>query len=332
MATAKKIMITCLVLTGYLLSGLSAMAQDSIRQRVILIGDAGEINGAQHKALEAAAGMIATGKTTVFFLGDNIYPHGMALPGEKKQEATHDILRAQFVPMRAKGAAVYFVPGNHDWDRSGPKGLARIREQGQFLQDQGDSLLQLIPANGCPDPVAIPLGDSLVVIAYDSEWWVYPFAVNNDDAGCACGNKRDVLAKLEELRYRYRHRTILIASHHPFNSYGSHGGRFTWKDHLFPLTAANPKLYIPLPGVGSLYPFLRKTFANPEDLGHPLYKDMINKIGAVFDSMPNLVYVAGHEHGLQLIKNKRLQVVSGAGAKHTAAIRGLHSLFAASTQ
>jgi len=46
MATAKKIMITCLVLTGYLLSGLSAMAQDSIRQRVILIGDAGEINGA----------------------------------------------------------------------------------------------------------------------------------------------------------------------------------------------------------------------------------------------------------------------------------------------
>lgn len=333
MATAKKIIIACLALTGYLLlSGFSAAAQDSIRQRVILIGDAGEINGAQQKALEAAAGLVAAGKTTVFFLGDNIYPHGMALPGEKGQEVTRNILRAQYVPMRAKGAAVYFVPGNHDWDRSGPKGLARIREQGQFLQDQGDSLLQLIPANGCPDPVAIPLGDSLVVIAYDSEWWVYPFAIDNDDAGCACGNKRDVLAKLEELRYRYRHRTMLVASHHPFNSYGSHGGRFTWKDHLFPLTAANPNLYIPLPGVGSLYPFLRKTLANPEDIGHPLYKDMINKVGAVFDSMPNLVYVAGHEHGLQLIKNKRLQVVSGAGAKHTAAIRGRHSLFAASTQ
>jgi hypothetical protein len=124
MATAKKIMTACFVLTGYLLlSGLSAMAQDSIRQRVILIGDAGEINGAQHKALEAAAGMIAAGKTTVFFLGDNIYPHGMALPGEKNQEVTRDILRAQFVPMRAKGAAVILfrvimigiVPDPKDW-------------------------------------------------------------------------------------------------------------------------------------------------------------------------------------------------------------------------
>jgi hypothetical protein len=102
-------------------------------------------------------------------------------------------------------------------------------------------------------------------LLYDSEWWVYPFAVNNDDAGCACGNKRDVLAKLEELRYRYRHRTILIASHHPFNSYGSHGGRFTWKDHLFPLTAANPKLYIPLPAWVRCILFYVKHLPTPKD-------------------------------------------------------------------
>ena len=42
---------------------------------------------------------------------------------------------------------------------------------------------------------------------------------------------------------------------------------------------------------------------------------MIRKIDNVFDSFPNLIHVAGHEHGLQLIKTKQLQVVSGVGSR-----------------
>ena len=36
----------------------------------------------------------------------------------------------------------------------------------------------------------------------------------------------------------------------------------------------------------------------------------------MFDDFPNLIHIAGHEHGLQLIKDKQMQVVSGVGAKH----------------
>lgn len=308
-------------------------AQDSIRYRVIFIGDAGEMNAEQQKSLQHAANHIITGKTSVFYLGDNIYPHGMGLPGTKDETAGEAILQSQYLPMRAKGAPVYFTPGNHDWDRMGPKGLAKIKRQWQYLDERGDSLLKLIPANGCPDPVEIPLTDSLTIIAYDSEWWLFPFNKSNPDGECECKTKRDVLIRLAELQYKNRHKVVLLASHHPFESYGVHGGVFTLKDHLFPLTAVNKNLYIPLPVIGSLYPFLRSTFTNPEDLKHPLYKGMIKNIDAVFAPNPNVVHVAGHEHGLQFIKDsKRTQVVSGAGAKHTNASKGKHSLFAEATQ
>lgn len=308
-------------------------AQDSIRYRVIFIGDAGEMNPEQQKALQHAANHILTGKTSVFYLGDNIYPHGMGLPGTKEETDGQQILQSQYLPMRAKQAPVYFVPGNHDWDRMGPKGLAKIKRQWQYLDERGDSLLKLIPANGCPDPVEINLTDSLTIIAYDSEWWLFPFNKDNPDGECECKSRRDVLIRLAELQYKNRHKVVLLASHHPFQSYGVHGGVFTLKDHLFPLTAANKNLYIPLPVIGSLYPFLRSTFTNPEDLKHPLYKYMIKNVDAVFAGNPNVVHVAGHEHGLQFIKDKKkVQVVSGAGAKHTNASKGKHSLFAEATQ
>ena len=97
------------------------------------------------------------------------------------------------------------------------------------------------------------------------------------------------------------------------------------------MTAANKNLYIPLPIIGSLYPILRNTFVNPQDIRHPLYQDMIKQIDEVFEGFPNMVHVAGHEHSLQLIQNKQLQVVSGAGAKKTFVKKGKDALFGKET-
>ena len=319
---------------GILFTGcvLLLQAQDSIQYRIIFIGDAGEMNTQQKITIGHAASQVIAGKTSVIYLGDNIYPRGLGLPGSETVEVTSDILRSQYQPMRSKGATVYFIPGNHDWDRSGPQGLAKIKYQGQFLQEQGDSLLQLVPANGCPDPVEIKLTPRLTVIAYDSEWWLFPFDKGNTDGECACKTKEEVITKMQELRYKNRDKIVLLASHHPFKTYGPHGGKFTLKDHLFPLTVLHKNLYVPLPVIGSLYPLLRSTFSHPEDVKHFQYKNMINKVSGAFKGFPNIAYVAGHEHGLQLIKHKWLQVVSGSGARQTHARKGKYSLFAESRQ
>lgn len=309
-------------------------AQDSVKHRVIFIGDAGEMNPAQRESLKNAAKHVIAGKTTVMYLGDNVYPKGMGLPGSREEETTKQILQSQFQPMRKMGAAVYFIPGNHDWDKMGPNGLAKIIRQGEYLAEQNDSLLKMIPPNGCPDPIAVKLTDQLTIIAFDSEWWLFPYQKQNPEAECDCKTKDDVIGRMQELLEENRGKVILFADHHPLQSYGAHGGYFSWKNHIFPLTALNKNLYLPLPVIGSLYPFLRSTFLSPEDLKHPSYQDMIKKINGVFGAYPNLTYVAGHDHGLQLIKSDQLnlQIVSGGGAKHSANKKGKNSLFQESAQ
>ncbi len=307
-------------------------AQTNVTRRLILIGDAGEINPKQKDALTDAAAHVIPGKTAVMFLGDNIYPHGMGLPGSGEEERTESVIRSQYTPMRAAGAPVYFVPGNHDWDKSGRQGLAKIRRQGDFLKAQHDPGLLMVPANGCPGPVEIPLGDSLVVIAYDSEWWLFPHSKAVAGDTCACNFKAEVLSRMQEIKNRNAGKFIIVTAHHPFRSYGTHGGKYSLKDHIFPLTAVKKWLYVPLPVIGSLYPLLRSTIRNPEDMGHAWYRELIASVSGVFAGQRGVVYAAGHEHGLQLIRDSITQVVSGSGAKHSYARKGKHSLFADTRQ
>ncbi len=297
---------------------VQAFAQNqSVKTRLILIGDAGDLSPEQQAIIPQAASLILPHQTTVLFLGDNIYPDGMALSGHKDEHRTQEILKSQYLPLRAANAPVYFIPGNHDWDYMGKDGLAKIRAQGQFIQNQQDSLLKLVPTNGCPGPIEIPLSRDLVVIAYDSEYWLFPHQKNTPNVDCECTSKADFLQQLDQLLYDNRDKTIILASHHPMRTYGTHGGYYSIKQHIFPLTEKWKNLYLPLPFVGSLYPILRSTvLQTPEDKPHPLYTDLVDEVTALFKSFPNIIYVAGHDHGLQLIQDQDItQVVSGSGAK-----------------
>lgn len=80
-----KLLLTIIFITRIALAGIG---QDSVRHRIILIGDAGEINDLQSKTLTDAASLVMPGKTTVLFLGDNIYPRGMGLPGSREENRT----------------------------------------------------------------------------------------------------------------------------------------------------------------------------------------------------------------------------------------------------
>lgn len=308
----KMIIRPLLYVMQFLLLTNSVFAQDdhAVKARIILIGDAGQIDSSQKAVISHAATQVIQDRTSVFFLGDNIYPYGMGLPGSKEEKDTQEILRSQFLPFRAKKAAVYFIPGNHDWDRSGKQGLLKIKQQGAYLSAQQDSLLKLIPGNGCPGPVEINVSPDLTVIAFDSEWWLYPKPVDNQSGNCECNTKEEMLSRLKVMVDRNKDKVILLASHHPFLTYGTHGG------------------YKKLPLIGGLYHTLRLAIPSRQDTAHPLYKDMIRRVNAILAGAPHVVHVSGHDHGLQLIKNGYIQVVSGSGAKTSSLVDGEHALFA----
>jgi len=299
-------------------------AQDSILYRVIVIGE----NNAGEKFQQHAAGNVIGGKTSVIYLDENNYLQGKMKPGSTEETAAHQLLRSRYQQMRIRGATVYLIPGNHTWNKQGAEGIEKIKRQQQFLEKEGDSLVKFFAGGACPDPVAIDLTDSSMIIVFNSEWWLFPYNNPNPEKECECKTRSEVLARLDELRYKNRHKLVLLTSHHPFQSFGIHDGRLTLKDHLFPLTSINKNLYIPLPGAGSVYSFFRSAFSSPNDTRHPLHKDMVKKVDGIFNGFPNLVHIAGHEQGLQLIKDKQIQVVSGAGASHIKAKKTKHSLFA----
>ena len=93
---------------------------------------------------------------------------------------------------------------------------------------------------------------------------------------------------------------------------------YSLKQYIFPFTDLKPNLYIPLPVIGTIYPIVRGVFGVPEDLKHPAYANMIRDVQKVAKTHPNLIFVAGHEHNLQLIKDSSYNyIVSGSGTKST---------------
>ena len=108
---------------------------------------------------------------------------------------------------------------------------------------------------------------------------------------------------------------MVVAAHHPLASGGEHGGYFNWKDHLFPLRAIAPWLWLPLPLIGSIYPVIRSQGISSQDISSGAYRRMIAAFRRAFAARPPALYAAGHEHNLQVIAGgaTRLELVSGGG-------------------
>lgn len=297
-------------------------AQDSIQHRVILLGNAGSINGGQQAVISNALLQAKPGNTIVLFLGNNISPKGIELTSKRSGELSADVLRSQYQEFRKKGIPVYFIPGIADWDNNGPAGYEKVVRFNEFIKSQNDSLLRVIPENACPGPYEIALSDKVVLVALDTEWWLYPFDKHIEEAECECKSQRSILGKLNDIIERNNEKLILLATSHPFASYGIYGGHYPIQNHVFPFKKANNSLYIPLPVISSVYPLFRKTFPPAKDLTNRDYEDMRRELSLVLKSHPNIVHVSGHENSLQLIQGDVLQLISGSVSEVAAVRKG----------
>lgn len=310
----------------------NVFAQDSLEARIILIGDAGKLTNGRHPVVDAVKSKIPIDdKTTVVYLGDNLYSNGLpdnSLPTFAFAKAPLD---SQITIVRGTNAKVFFIAGNHDWANAGLDGynsIVRVQAYIDFLSNKNVSMQ---PRDGCPGPVAVDLSENTVLVMLDSQWWLQEYFKPGIESDCSAKTKEEVLVQLEDILQKNSDKLILFATHHPFRSYGPHGGYFTLKQHIFPFTDINPKLYIPLPVIGSIYPLTRAVFGTSQDIKHPFYQDMIHEIEKVTDEYDNIIYVAGHEHTLQyIVDSSKHFIVSGAGSKTNRVSKGKNSLYASS--
>jgi len=298
---------------------------DSVQHRIVLIGDAGQFTpDGKQPVLDAVKKNIKLDKkTTVLFLGDNLYTYGLPDEQHVKFEEAKGILYAQVRIADGTGAKVYMIPGNHDWAHNGPGGWEAVRREKYYVDIIGLNNVHFFPEEGCPGPVEVNLTKDVVMILIDSEWWLHQYEKPGIESDCSSKSTTELLSQLEDMMSRNAKKLVIIATHHPFKSYGIHGGFFTWKQHLFPLTEIKKNMYVPLPVVGSVYPIARGVFGTPQDLKHPVYQNMVFEIQKVAKKHPHVIFVAGHEHTMQLIKDSSYHyIVSGAGSKQTRVSKG----------
>ncbi len=300
-------------------------------QRLVLIGDAGLLKKGKHSVVEAAlSSSLINAQTSIIFLGDNVYPHGLPALGARNYEWYTKVLDAQLQIASQSPAQVFFIPGNHDWANGRSDGLEMLNNQQRYIDSAHLPNAHFFPGNGCPGPEEIILTPGVVLLIVDSQWWLQEGEKPGISSDCDCKTGDEVSARLNDIAYRHRNDIIILASHHAFHTYGPHGGYFTIKQHLFPLTDINKKLWVPLPLIGSVYPISRKVFGNVEDTRHPLYRKMTSHITLPFENHPSTVFVHGHDHNLQhILYNNKNYIVSGSGAKTSRVHKGKYSKFAA---
>lgn len=311
--------------------------------RVVLIGDAGE-NYGQTDTLLALTRLssVAPERTTVIFLGDNVYPRGVPPPapeGESleaelasERENAEEILQTQVDAVENSGAEAVFIPGNHDWARGEVTGVARVRAEEDLLDALATDprRVRLQPRNACPGPVILDRGRSLRVIVVDTVWLLAADRPRGEE-GCFWGTEEDPQPLEPADRERFFQallesvegagsRSVLFAAHHPFRTRGPHGGYFTVQEFLFPFTLLKRHLYIPVP---FLYPLVRyQVVRSDEDLiggGNEIMRRRLELVLAEASRQP-VITAGGHEHSLQIFQDPRapqLHLVSGAGSKTT---------------
>ncbi len=304
------------------------VTENTLHYRILLLGDGGQPkpNEPVLKTLQAWAQKMPE-KTSIVFLGDNMYPYGMT---EKKRHEASTRLDPQIEVIKSTHAHGLFIPGNHDWASGKEGGYRALLAQEKYINDALSHSPKFLPQSGSPGPVVVEFPESapvVRVIVLDTQWWLHQHEKQQESPEMVIA---ELKASLDtEL-------PIIVLGHHPLQSYGVHGGFYDWKAHLFPLRIAKKWLWIPVPIVGSLYPLARwHVVRSDQDLNGARNKNMVAQLNAAFSIVkktPLLIYASGHDHSLQVLKGDVTDylLVSGLASseKATEVSHGDNTLFA----
>ncbi|MFL5744100.1 MAG: BamA/TamA family outer membrane protein [Niastella sp.] len=315
-----------MVLIGHV---LIAQTDDSVTARIILIGDAGALVNGKHPVASAVKNDLHPDKkTTIVYLGDNLYQFGLPDEGNRNYVLSRTVLDSQMAVAANTPAHVYMIPGNHDWANGRPYGWETLLRQEAYVNLMKEKNVEFIPKEGCPGPVEVPISKDVVMIVFDSQWFLHKNDKPGVDWDCPCKSENEFMLQLSELLRKNYNKLVIMACHHPFMSNGIHGGYYGLKQHIFPFTDMKKNLWIPLPVLGSIYPISRSVFGSPQDISYPAYTNMVNTIRAETRLHPNIIYATGHDHSLQLLKDtSHYYIVSGAGCHNSRAEKSKNSLY-----
>lgn len=286
--------------------------KDSIIHTFYLVGDAGNLDQdeAFHNMNVLRDSLSkASENSTLMFLGDNIYPVGMPKKEDKERPLAEKKMDNQIsLASEFKGKTI-FIPGNHDWYNNGIKGLKREED---YVIEKLDDKSAFAPRNGCAIETR-KINKKVTLILVDTEWIMADWSKNPGiNEKCEIKTREDFYTEFEDQLNKNQNKTIVVATHHPLITHGSHGGHYSWEKQIFPLEQK-----IPLPILGTGINLIRATGGiTHQDISNQNYKNLANRIKTLIGGRKNIIVVSGHDHNLQYIEQADIrQIISGAGSK-----------------
>lgn len=297
-----------------------------VKYRTYLIGDCGKpkSNPLEPSFVLLRKKLLEAGESSaVVFLGDNIYNEGLLPDGHPDSVENRRRINTQLDLLKDYKGKVVYVPGNHDWSNNTETGWEAVKREEKYIEGYLNSGNTFRPDDGCPGPSVLNLDENTVLIAYDSQWWLHKHDKPGKKDGCLSDTREEFVQQMEKVLNENSGKNMILASHHPLFTNGTHGGHFPLHEHLFPLTAFKKNLFIPLPVIGSIYVFGRAWgIATNQDVRHKHYKSLRKSLVPVFAKHKNLIHATGHEHSLQYFpKGEQHYVVSGSGTKYSYTVK-----------
>ena len=298
----------------------------TIESVIFLLGDAGDAYLSTSPTLERmrqdvewwASRLERDSAVAMFVLGDIRYPEGVRDPGTPEYPADTAVVMSQVRVVAgpaglSRGAAVYFLAGNHDWgERQHFEGFTRLVNLDNVLVNARANLgarAELVPQAGSGGPHVMDWGDHLRLIGLDSAWWLL--------AGDA-PEKAAVVDSLQRAYVGAGDREVMLLAHHPFQSAGPHGGGFSfWRT------------------LGVRYLMFRSG-AILQDITSRPFRELADGLRDIFlQEGPPIAFLAGHDHSLQVLRGANsndpdFNVVSGSGSKLSDVAKSENLLFSAS--
>ena len=185
-----------------------------------------------------------------------------------------------------------FIPGDRDWDYSGPLGWERVQLLEDYIRDKKLPDVQWPLKNGCPGPEKINLGLTLNLIAVNTQWWNHPHnKPMPESASCNIATSEGAMEEMRNLIDETRFGNLIIAGHYPIQSNGEFGGKFPLRKWLLPVPVVSSMVTSFRQNVGSAYEIANHRFA---EFREPV-EDLMREYSSV-------IYMSGHEHHTEILK------------------------------
>ncbi|MDX1461575.1 MAG: phosphoesterase [Marinirhabdus sp.] len=207
------------------------------------------------------------------------------------------------------GVKGYVVPGTYEWNYDEADGLEQIED---YFEETTPQEHTLTPNNGCPLE-SIEVGDDIQLVVIDSQWYIENWDKNPEmNDKCQIKTRKKLMLEVAGEIKKNANKLILVVLQHPVFTNGFHAGRFSFRDHVFPLQGN-----IPAPGIATLITEVRSQGGtSTQDRFNERYNDMATELLNILDEPDHrILLISGHEENLQYIEQGNFkQLISGAGS------------------